>query len=221
MKKTLAVLAAAAVGAFVLAGAGEGATPSSGTLGPTAGTVSWTGQHYAAAAVADPTACPPASLDPQNLVCDHFSLTVNVDPSYWNTNSGGASVTISWGSAANDFDLYVYDSSGNEVAHSAAGGTTSEQLLISNASGTYDVVVVPFLVTDSDCSGVASFVSQQGGLQDGSPTGPVAYHGVTVSGANPATAPQTTAIKNYKGSYPTLQWVDVGRQAAEPTVGVT
>ena len=218
MKKILAALAVVAVGAFVLAGAGAGATPSSGTLGPTAGTANWTGQHYAAAAVADPTACPPASLDPQNLVCDHFSLTVNVDPSYWNTNSGGASVTISWASNANDFDLYVYDSSGNEVAHSAAGGTTSEQLMISNAAGTYDVVVVPFLVTDSGYSATASFVSQAGA--GGSPTGPVAYHGVAVAGANPAAAPQTTAIKNYKGAYPTFQWVDVGRQAAEPTVGV-
>src|SRR5437867_2021341 len=163
------------------------ATPSGGTIGPRAKNASWQGQFYAAAAVADPTACPPAGLDPANTVCDHFTLTVNVDPSFWNTYVGGAEVTITWASADNDFDLYIYGQSGSLVASSAQGGTTFERVLIVAASGTYNVVVVPFLVTQSDYKGVAEFIAQKPGKLPGG--GPTAYHGTYVSGANPSSAP--------------------------------
>ena len=113
--------------------------------------------------------------------------------SYWTTNVGGASITITWGSSDNDFDLYVYDSAGNEVASSAQGGTTSEQAFIPNASGTYDVVVVPFTVINSVYSGNASFISQAPATY--ATGGPGAYHGLPVAGANPSTAPQTTPTK--------------------------
>src|SRR5207244_3668112 len=79
-------------------------TPSVGTVSPTAKSVSWQGHYYTAAAVADPSQCPPASLDPGDAVCDRFTLTVNVDPSYWDTHIGGAQVTITWASSDNDFD---------------------------------------------------------------------------------------------------------------------
>lgn len=212
------VTAVVVLAAATLASAAPAASPSSGTVGTTTTSVSWQGQAYAATAVADPTLCPPASIDTGNTVCDHFSLTVAVAPSYWQTAEGGASVTISWGSNSNDFDLYIYDASGNEVAHSAAGGTTSEQALIPKASGTYDVVVVPFLVAGSGYAGTASFVSQP--LSPPATSGgPAAYHGVPVSGANPESAPQTTALKG-RYSIPSFQWSDVGREAAEPTIGV-
>jgi alpha-glucosidase len=73
----------------------------------------WQGKSYTAAAVADPAACPPASLDGSNAVCDHFRLTVGVDSGYWSSAAGGASVTVNWADSANDFDLYVYDAAGN------------------------------------------------------------------------------------------------------------
>jgi len=104
----LALISALLVAAPWQAGA---ATPSSGTIAPPNGTsVSWTGQTYVAAAVADPAAggagCPPVA-DPVNAVCDHFFLTVNVAPSYWNTHTGGARVAIDWsdsGDTDDDFD---------------------------------------------------------------------------------------------------------------------
>ena len=140
------------------------ASPSSGTIGPSPDpqSVSWTGQLYPAQATPVPEVCPP-DTDPANLRCDHFFLTVNASPSYWNSNTGGAEITISWASADNDFDLYVYDSNGNQVDFSAAGGTTSERVFIESASGTYEVRVVPFLVVASDYNGTAGFVSQPGG----------------------------------------------------------
>jgi uncharacterized repeat protein (TIGR01451 family) len=144
------------------------ATPSSGTIGPAAASVTWTGQTYAASAVADPAtggaACPPAA-DPINAVCDHFFLTVNVAPSYWNTHTGGARVTIDWsatGDTDDDFDMYVYQG-GVLADQSGASGTTSESVFLEEASGTYEVRVVPFLVTDVRADGRAVFESVDGG----------------------------------------------------------
>src|SRR5439155_23341258 len=112
--------------------------------GPLAPSVGWQGQHYTLAATAEEAACPPQAVDPMNLVCDHFSLTVAVDPSYWQTNTGSAVVDIAWADSSNDFDLYIFDKDGNEVDSSTQGGTTSERASIPQPSGTYDVVVVPF-----------------------------------------------------------------------------
>jgi hypothetical protein len=147
----------------------DAATPSSGTIGPPDGTsASWTGQTYVAGAVADPVAagagCPPQA-DPLNAVCDHFFLTVDVTPSYWNTHTGGARVAIDWsatGDSGDDFDMYIYQG-GSLVDQSAAGGTTSEAVFLEDASGTYEVRVVPFLVTNARADGVATFESVDGG----------------------------------------------------------
>ena len=150
---------AAFVSCLLLASA-HATTPSGGAVSPTGKSVSWQGHSYTAAAVADPSQCPPASLDPGDAVCDHFALTVNVDPSNWDTHVGGAEVTITWASSDNDFDLYIYDQNGNLVAASAAGGTTFERTLVTAASGTYDVVVVPFTVVQSGYQGAAQFIIQ-------------------------------------------------------------
>jgi len=84
------------------------ATPASGTIGPTPGSsVSWTGGPYVVP-TALPDECPPAT-DPLNVRCDHFYLTVNVPPSYWDMNHGGADIQITWSSADDDYDLYIYD----------------------------------------------------------------------------------------------------------------
>jgi hypothetical protein len=140
----------------------EAATPATGTVGTSSPSVSWTGQLYAAMSTAVPEACPP-DADPLNLRCDHFTLKVDVAPSYWDTHSGGVDVAISWSDPNNDFDLFVYDSSGNQVGSSASGGTTSERAFVANPSGSYEVRVVPFLVIASDYKGVATFVSADGG----------------------------------------------------------
>ncbi len=148
--------------AFARAPALRGAEPASATVGPSSLSASWTGQSYVAAAIADPAACPPEA-DPLNLLCDHFRLTVDVDASFWNSNTGGVEITISWSSSVNDFDLYVFDASGNLVASSAAGGTTSERVFVENAAGDFEARVVPFLVVNSGYSGTAGFVSRPGG----------------------------------------------------------
>lgn len=204
--------------AFLAGSSGRAASPASGTIGPQTPSVAWQGQFYAAAAVVDPAACPPASLDPANAVCDHFALTVNVDPTFWDTRVGGALVTITWASADNDFDLFVFDKNGNLVGSSAAGGTTFERVLIPAASGTYEVLVDPFLVAASDYKGTAEFVAQKPTKVPGA--GPAAYHGTFVSGANPDTAPANKSLPLKKRNALVLQAHDVGHDAAEPTIGV-
>ena len=160
MRKNRKLSAIGALGASLLAGAAFAAVPPSGTISPTSPTVSWQGQAYTAAVVASVSACPPSSVDTANLVCDHFRLTVNADSAYWSTHTGGATVTINWADSGNDFDLYIFDAAGNEVASSASGGTTSEQATAIKASGTYDVVVVPYTVTNSSYTGSAALASE-------------------------------------------------------------
>lgn len=161
---------------------GFAASPSSGTIGPASASLGWQGQSYAAAATADPGLCPPKEIDTQNLVCDHFALTVAVDSAYWDTHTGSAGVEIAWASSSNDFDLYVFDANGNEVASSARGGTTFERASIVRPSGTYEVVVVPFTVVGSAYTGSASFVSQDGAPPATSPKWNVVTHGECCEG---------------------------------------
>ena len=154
------------LGAVVLIGPAPAATPAAGTIGPTPGTsVSWSGGPYVVPTPV-PDVCPPAS-DPANLRCDHFQLTVDVPASYWETHTGGADIQITWASADDDFDLYVYDNTGNLVGQSASGGSTVERFLLQNANSDqspYEVRVVPFLTTAATYNGSATFVSQAGSV---------------------------------------------------------
>jgi uncharacterized repeat protein (TIGR01451 family) len=145
--------------------------------------VSWVGHHYAAAAVADPAAggagCPPEA-DPLDLVCDHFFLTVNADPSYWDTHTGGVRVKITWASPEDDFDMYVYQA--GAVVQRSGGSTNQEEVFLQSPSGTYEVRVVPFLVTDEGADGVATFESVDGGQAPNPPrtTGGIGFGPSTV-----------------------------------------
>jgi hypothetical protein len=188
-----AVLVAVVFATLVTGPAGFAASPAAGTIGPVSPSVSWQGQHYSLAATAEEAACPPQALDPMNLVCDHFSLTVAVDPSYWQTNTGSAVVDIAWANSSNDFDLYIFDKDGNEVDSSTQGGTTSERASIPHPSGTYDVVVVPFTVIDSAYTGTATFVSQLGSPAPTSPKWHIVTHGACCEG-NLAAAGSTTYV---------------------------
>ncbi|HUS11719.1 MAG TPA: hypothetical protein VMZ30_14730, partial [Pyrinomonadaceae bacterium] len=193
------VLAALLLMAITVPAPSEAATPTAGTIGPPPGSsFSWQGMFYAAASTAVPEAC--ASPDPGNLSCDHFSLTVNVPASYWATNHGGADIQITWASADNDFDLYIYDNTGQLVGQSASSGTTSERAFVDDANldqGPYEVRVVPFLVIASDYSATATFVSQAGsGTNPPRSTGGLAF------------SPPATVIDAQRTEGEPLNWLD-------------
>jgi len=196
----------------------QAATPDAGTVSTTSPSLTWEGQHYAAAASVDSAAC----LMPLSEVCDVFTLNADVPATTWDTNTGGIEVTVTWADASNDFDLYIYDAEGNQVASSAAGGTTFETAVISEPVGEYTVNVLPFAVVDSGYTGAATLstnASSPTGPEGGLTGGTAAYHGVTVAGEMPATEPRSTPAR-FRGTYPSFQWANVGRKAAEPTVGV-
>jgi Bacterial pre-peptidase C-terminal domain len=170
MKRQLFSLMTAVAIVVGVASAGNAASPSSGTVGPSSTSVNWNGQTFAAAATPSPSACP-ASADSSNTLCDHFKLTVSVDASYWKTHTGGVSVSISWQGSSNNFDLYVYDSGGSQVAASAQGSGTSEHVTVSKPSGAYEVRVVPQSVVNSGYNGSAVFSSSSTGSGSTSASG--------------------------------------------------
>ncbi|HVK23894.1 MAG TPA: TIM-barrel domain-containing protein [Actinokineospora sp.] len=128
-------------------------TPGSGTLSFANATVGWQSPVYASGTFGGPSSCP--ASDTTNAVCDHFDLTVDVPASHWDdTPEGGVPVSIRWERPTEDFDLYIYDASGKEVAQSA-GTADPEVALIPRASGLYHVLVVPYDVTNNSYTGSA------------------------------------------------------------------
>ncbi len=198
MKVLTRVAGLVVLGAVLLIGptSSPAATPASGTIGPTPGsTVNWTGGPYVVPQ-AVPEGCPPPSP-----LCDHFFLSVNVPAGYWETHTGGADIQITWGSPDDDFDLYVYDSSGNLVGQSGAGGTTTERVFLEGANSgqsPYEVRVVPFLTVAATYSGSATFVSQDGGPAPNPPrtTGGLAF------------APPTTIVDAQRTEGEPLNYID-------------
>jgi hypothetical protein len=150
------------------------------------------------------------------LACDHFYLTVNVPPSYWDTHTGGAEIEIHWLTADDDYDLYVYDSAGLEVGRSGAGGTTSEKVFIQNASDNgatydYEVRVVPFLIVSvptSKADGSATFVSQAGGPAPNPTrgTGGLAFGPATVIDAQRTEGEPLNHVDKYGHHWETGPW---------------
>src|SRR5438045_2201595 len=119
--------------------------PSSSTLTPPPGSgtasVSWTGGPYTVV-TPDPAACVHPSVN-----CDEFQLTLGGSATYWNNHEGAVQVEINWANSGDDFDLYVYDSTGRLVQSSAGSSGTNEKVDLGKlAPGTYKVQVVAFLV---------------------------------------------------------------------------
>ncbi|MFF7633404.1 TIM-barrel domain-containing protein [Kitasatospora sp. NPDC008050] len=152
---------AAVLGVLCALLGGQVAAHADGTSGGTLAlsgshTLSWQSPVFAKGSVADPAHCPSQAQDPQGLTCGRYDLTVDVPASYWSGNpDGGVPLSVQWPDQNNDFDLYVYDSTGHEVAESASSADP-EATVIPNASGTYHVLVVPYAVTNSGFTLTAS-----------------------------------------------------------------
>jgi hypothetical protein len=149
------VLVTAAVAAVILgtAGVGQAASPPSGSIGPSDPSDGWAGKHFALGSVPLPGLC-------NRETCDYFDLTVSVPSGYWDSHTGHASISISWASSSDNFDLYVYKG-GKLQMSSAQPLSTSESVSLSTPGGAYEVRVVPVLVTDSGYSGSARFSSEK------------------------------------------------------------
>ena len=199
------------VGAVAMTGAlinvASAATPGTLALGPDSGSKSWKGKAYTMA-VPDPAACLSKSEDPGDLTCDHLTVTA--------TGGGTVDVSIKWADAVNDWDLYVYKGS-TLVASSAQGGTTTEKASFSQATGTYEVRVVPYAVAQSAYDGQVAYTKATATSQRLS--GPAQYRGTRILGANPDKEPQNVKMRATKPPL-VLKSTNVGRKAAEPTIGI-
>jgi choice-of-anchor B domain-containing protein len=155
----LAVVIAAGGVVAMTAGAAD---PNEGSVSLDQTSTGWNGKHYAsgASSVPESRSAQVVCTVPGDDLCDHFDLTADIDPSHWEANRGGVEVVISWPSETDDFDLYVYDAAGNTVGTSNNAGTSSERVFIENASGEYQVRVVPWDVTDSGYAGGARVESR-------------------------------------------------------------
>ncbi|WP_406309401.1 TIM-barrel domain-containing protein [Streptomyces sp. NBC_00623] len=158
-RPALAAAGIAAALATALLGApaepAHAATPASAVLDDAHKSVTWQSPVYPKGTVGGPSDCPPAAEDPDNKVCDRFDLTVSTPDGYWDDNpEGGVPISIEWQKPAEDFDMYIYDSAGKQVA-SSAGTADPEATVIPRADGTYHVIVVPYDVTDNSFTGKA------------------------------------------------------------------
>ncbi len=141
-----------------------GATPGSGTVVPplTSGgttTITWTGGPYTSAAAYASNGNIPALCNP--LTCDIFNLTVSVPPTFYASNpTYQIRVHIDWQTnigPVGDFDLYVYDASGNLVNSSTQGNTTFEEVNLDQLpSGTYQVQIIAYVTVNQTYSGRAT-----------------------------------------------------------------
>lgn len=124
------------------------ATPSEGTVSLDSKRTGWQGKEFTETGLEQRTLC---DLGVDDSCADLFTLTADIDPANWEANRGGIEVGISWDNPEDDFDLFVLDKDGNQVASAANGDTTSERVFIGEASsdqGPYEVRVQAFSVNE-------------------------------------------------------------------------
>ena len=218
---TAVVLAASAALPVLGASAAE---PDAGTISLTQREVKWTGPTWVVGVNAllhrgvEPI-CPPREADPQSQVCDHFTLKVDIPPSYWKANPGGIQITASWPNPNNKLEVLAYDASGKFLGYGLSGGRSS--MVIPSASGIYDVIVEPTLVPRPPTSyvGTARIVSLPPDQANPSLGGAAAYTATPVPVGDPDKPPVNKPAP-YLGPPLELAAHPVRMQSIEPTIGV-
>ncbi len=171
------------------------AQPSSGALDPsTTSPITWIGSTPGGSAPNGESSCV------QGVNCETFTLTLSGTASDW---SGKISrVKVEWLLPASDYDVYVHKDTltGPEVARSANGLTTSEEVVLDPSrmgTGIFVVHVVDFASTLGD-----------------------QYHGtasVEIKPAEPPPAPPSTATPPTYNVFAAP--APLGQSAGEPSIG--
>ena len=152
-RKLLRALLALVVATTVVGtvGTARAAAPASGTVSDSSPTTTWSGGPFVTAnttGIAGPVTCTPGT-------CDDYALTVNTPAGYGDSHQ--LRISVDWTNPAADFDIYLLDAAGNEVA-SAASSAKPEVMLVPPNAGTYTVRVVPFLPLGDSYTATASLV---------------------------------------------------------------
>jgi hypothetical protein len=183
--------------------AGWAATPATGSVSSSS-SASWQGGPFL---LSNPASCPGSGTTLPG--CDVFSLTV-APPS---TGHYTVEISTSTASSADDYDLYVYDSAGTLIDSSASSGGQEGVTLSDPPAGTYRVVAQVFLVVPGSTYQGKAVLRQVAEDQVAR-----AFHPVKVGPdfqGTPANGPASTL-----GAPIVVQTSLVGRNAAEPTIGV-
>ncbi|MCI0412481.1 hypothetical protein L0222_06715, partial [bacterium] len=120
----------------------QAATPASGSVSQVGETRSWSGGPFTAVS-ASPGTCV------ESISCDTFTLNVLI-PS---NKVAQIHFKITWADAANDLDLFLFDSEGNQLDFSTSGDRNFEEFAPSIPAGTYRVLTNAFLSVNSVYSG--------------------------------------------------------------------
>jgi hypothetical protein len=126
------------------------ATPASGTVSSTTTKASWSAGPFAVPNATGSTGAVTCAAPTQ---CDDYALTVSTPPGY--SSSHRLTVSVNWTSSAADFDVYLLDASGKQVA-SSASSAKPETMVVPPDAGRYTVRVVPFLPLGDSITGSAT-----------------------------------------------------------------
>ena len=187
---------------LLLAGLIWAAAPSGATISSASPSISWTGGPF--------TASNPLSCRDAEITCDHFALTI-VAPK----NSFVVTVRIAADRLGDDVDLFVRDPNNNTIASSTTSSGFEEVVLYNPPSGTYNIVVQPSLVLPGATYSGSAVIGAPSSTQMSN-----SYHGPLFT-SNFAGVPSSSPTGS-SGLTPDFQvsFNYVGRDAAEPTVGI-
>jgi len=115
-----------------------GSTPAQGTVTGSSGPVNWTGGPFTVPNATGTAGAVDCTV-PQS--CDDYALTVDTPAGTGDTQN--LTISVGWANTAADFDVYLLDSAGNQVA-SSASSSDPETIVVPPNSGHYTVRVVPF-----------------------------------------------------------------------------
>ncbi|WP_317447547.1 sialidase family protein [Streptomyces collinus] len=171
-------------------GSADAATPSSGSVSDTAPTTTWSAGPFAVPNVsgtAGAVSCGAAQP------CDDYALKVSVPAGYDAGHS--LRIDVRWPDSAADFDLYVLDANGREVAASASS-SDPETVLLPAVSASYTVRVVPYAPLGDSFTGTASLITP------------------------PADPPPSTATPPTYANSSAPEGITDAHNAGEPSIGV-
>ncbi|WP_407640494.1 M14 family zinc carboxypeptidase [Actinokineospora iranica] len=105
------------------------------------------GPPQEAFALANPAGIPAVNTDfPNDPTAESIPFHVDGLPA---VDNGKLTVSVGWGSAETDWDLYVFDAAGNLVTSSAGSGANSERaVLLDPPAGDYTAVMVNYSQAD-------------------------------------------------------------------------
>ncbi|QIZ01219.2 sialidase family protein [Streptomyces sp. S1D4-11] len=182
-------LLALVAGALPNVSADAAASPS-GSVSDTAPTTTWSAGPFVVPNVSG-TSGTVSCGNPQ--LCDDYALKVSVPAGYDAGHS--LRIDIKWPDSAADFDVYVLDANGREVAASASS-SDPETVLLPALTASYTVRVVPYGPLGDSFTGTASLI------------------------ADPADPPPSTAVPPTYANSAAPDGIKDAHNAGEPSIGV-